>query len=406
MKPLPALNKQTALRPLRNKRLSLLATCSVIASFSMVDVSAITRTWTGNNTNWQPANSWSPNAGGGIQNGDDAVFDNNLSTTTTNNIVSLALNSITFGTGAGAFDHTGNTIALGAGGLINNSTNTQTISLALTLANTGTPFTTSATNGQTVITGALSGAGGLSVSGGGTLSLNGTNTYSGATNLATGTGTVNLNGTSSSSTFTIDGGRLNVNGSLTGGITVNSGGTLGGDGAITGSVTIGSGAILDVGLGGATDRTLAISGSVSSSGTMRFRVGGEAAADRDVLTVGSVSLSNTTLDLTFTDGSVTEMSNAAQASAFLSNPTAYSTSSAYQIISGTTSGNFSGLATMDPILLGALGLTGPEQTITSGGRLFWVANTASGTYLVAVPEPSTVLLSACGVLGLVLRRRR
>jgi autotransporter-associated beta strand protein len=402
MKTLPALNKQTALRPLRNYRLSLLATCSVIASFSVADLSAVTRTWVGGNGNWASNSNWdtaAPNTG------DDLVFNNTV-TTNNNNINNLSIVGIAFGTSAGAFNLSGNALTLGStiGLLNNNTTNIQTVSLPMTLTG-ATPFST-VTSGQTVITGAMSGAGGLSISGGGTLSLNNTNTYTGATTLASGTGTVNLNGSTSGTTFTIDGGRLNVNGTTTGGnFTVNAG-TLGGDGAITGSVTIGSGAILDVGLGGTTDRTLAISGSVTSTGTMRFRVGGEAAGARDVLTVGSVTLSNTTLDLTFTDGSVTEMSNATQASAFLANPTGYTSSSVYQIISGTTSGNFSGLATMDPILLGALGLTGPEQTFTSGGQLFWVANTASGTYLVAVPEPSTILLSACGVLGLVLRRRR
>jgi hypothetical protein len=44
--------------------------------------------------------------------------------------------------------------------------------------------------------------------------------------------------------------------------------------------------------------------------------------------------------------------------------------------------------------------------MTSGSQLLWVANTSSGTFLVAVPEPSSVLLGAFGVLGLALRRRR
>lgn len=268
-----------------------------------------------------------------------------------------------------------------------------------------TPFTT-VTSGQTVIAGALSGAGGLSISGGGSLSLNNTNTYIGATTLAANTGTVNLNGTTSGTTFTINGGRFNVNGSTTGGNITANAGTLGGDGAITGNVTIGSTAILDVGSGGVTDRTLVISGSVTSSGTMKFRVGGETAVDRDMLTLGSVDLSSTTLDLTFTDASVTMMNDATQASAFLSNPTAYTSSSVYQIISGATSNNFSGLAPMDLQFMTVLGLTGPQYTTTSGGQLLWVANTGNATFLVAIPETSSALMSVCGLLGLVIRRRR
>jgi hypothetical protein len=402
----PAYSLQSSPISRSSYRLSLLATCSLIASFSVAGLSAATRTWVGNtgigewnsNANWDSSR---PNTNGN----DDIVFNNTV-TTNTNNITNLPVNGITFGTSAGAFNLSGNQLTLGPSiGLVNNNANnTQTVSLAMVLTG-ATPFST-VTSGQTVITGALSGAGGLSISGGGTLSLNNTNTYIGATTLAASTGTVNLNGTTSGTTFTINGGRFNVNGSTTGGSITANAGTLGGDGTITGNVTIGSTAILDVGSGGVTDRTLVISGSVTSSGTMKFRVGGEAAADRDMLTLGSVDLSSTTLDFTFTDASVAMMSDATQASAFLSNPTTYTSSSVYQIISGATSNNFAGLAAMDLQFMTVLGLSGPQYTTTSGSQLFWVANTGNATFLVAIPETSTALLSVCGLLGLAIRRRR
>lgn len=300
MKRLPVLNKESQPWSLRNYRLSLLATCSVIVAFSFSQLSANVKTWTGGSGagDWNDNGNWIPSH------------------------PVLSGNALTFGS----------TIGL----LNNNKTNVQSLSLAMTL--TGAIPVPTATSGQTVIMGAMSGAGGLSISGGGTLSLNNTNSYTGATTLATGT-TIGCN------------------------LTANSCVTRVGD------LTIGSGDILDVGLGGATDRTLAISGSVTATGTMRFRVGGVAVADRDALTVGSFILSGTTLDLIFTDGAVTVMSDATQAIPFLDNPTNYASSAVYQIISSTTSGNVGVYATMDSFVSGTLGVAGPEQAIISVGQL-------------------------------------
>jgi hypothetical protein len=326
MKLLTTFNKQTTLRPLRNDRLSLMVTCYLIAVFSLTGISAAPHTWQGANGIWGANDNWETAA---TDAGVNVVF-NNTTVTNTNNINNSSIIGIAFGNGGGAFNLNGNTLTFGlATGMVNNNkANIQTVSLAITLTG-AMPFTTMA-NGQTVITGALSGAGGLSVTGGGILSLNGPDRYSGVTNLAAGSGAV------------------------------NTGGTLGGDGAITDNVTIGSGAIVDVGHGGTKDRNIFIGGSVTSLGTMTFRVGGEAAACLDALTVGSVDLVNTTLDFTFTDNSITVMTDATQACAFLSNPTCYTTSTVYQIISGTTTNTFSNTNAMDTSLLMILGLIWPD----------------------------------------------
>lgn len=353
---------------------------------------------------WGSGASW--NSGRGLSN-NDAILFNISSTTNYNNINNLQLNGIAFGANAGAFTLSGNQVTLisGGTGLVNQNTNNlQRIALAIALADS-TPVDTIA-GGRTIITGALSGSGGLLVSGGGTLSLNGVNSFSGATVLDASTGTVNLNGSTSGSQFAVHGGRLNVNGSISGGTVTVHAGTLGGHGFITNDVYIGSAATLEVGNAGLTDRALLINGNVTSSGTMRFRVDGESAANRDLLTVGSVDLSGSRLDVIFQDASVTAMRQPSQLSAFLADPTSYSGSSVYQIISGNTSNNFANLTTMETHIAATLGFSEPQSVISSGDQIFWVANTIDGIYLVAVPETNAIVLTAGGILGLLLLRRR
>ena len=364
-----------------------------------------TKIWAGRPGVGQWGNGISWNAGQIVINEDSIVF-NSSGTSNNNNITNLQLNGISFGANAGAFTLMGNRLALLAGtGLVNQNTNNlQRIALSISLVESTPAFTVA--GGRTIITGAMSGSGGLVVSGGGTLSLNGVNTFTGATVLSASTGTVNLNGSTSDSDFTVHGGRLNVNGSVSGGnITVHAG-TLGGHGFITNDVIIGSAATLEVGNAGLTDRALLINGTVTSSGTMRFRVDDESAANRDLLTVGSVDLSGSHLDLIFQDASVTAMRNPSQLSAFLADPSSYSGSSVYQIISGNTSNNFANLATMETYIAATLGFTEPQSVISSGDQVFWVANTIDGIYLVAVPESNAILLATGGLFGLLLARRR
>ena len=137
---------------------------------------------------------------------------------------------LTYNSGAGSFSTSGsNTLTLGAGGITNNSSNTQTFSAPITLGaaqtwtNDGGSFIVNgavatggfdlatAGSGNTFITGVISGGGGLTKTDGGTLVLTGDNTYSGGTTISSGI--LQLGGGSSSST----------SGSITGNVAVSSG---------------------------------------------------------------------------------------------------------------------------------------------------------------------------------------
>ena len=350
-----------------------------------------TLTWDGtgnNNNNWSTKQNWGSGSPSPVA-GDNLIFAGSVRLSNNNDFTAAtAFASISFAHGSGAFVLGGNSVTLGAGGLINNNTSvTQTVNLSLQLS--ANRALTTATGGTTVISVAINGAGGVTIAGGGTMNFNATNGYTGTTSVSSG--------------------RLNVNGSTnaSSAISVSSGATLGGDGVINGNVTLSNGSFLEVANGGLTDRSLQIAGTLTSSGMLRFRVEGEAAASRDVLTVGSVSLTNSLLSLAFTDATVTNM-NVGQSGTFLGNPSGYTGSSVYQILSGSNSGMFSNAAMMTTVVKNALGLTGTQYTFTSAGQLFWIAQnpSANAMYLVAIPEPGVSLLSALSLIGLVLRRRR
>lgn len=88
---------------------------------------------------------------------------------------------------------------------------------------------------NSVFANAISGPGGLKVNGAGTLTLSNANTYTGATEVASGTLAVNG---SITSPVTVDaGGVLTVNGSVAGSVLINAGGNLDGIGAVNADVT-------------------------------------------------------------------------------------------------------------------------------------------------------------------------
>ena len=144
---------------------------------------AADRTWTGGGTdaNWGSSDNW---GGVALAAGDALFFGGSTRLTNTNNFeVETSFAGVTFNSGAGAFTLAGNALTLG-GDLANNDSDTQTISLPLTLDAIRTATTAS---GHIVCNGVISGSGGLTKEGGYSLYLNGDNSYDGETAVNTGT---------------------------------------------------------------------------------------------------------------------------------------------------------------------------------------------------------------------------
>ena len=192
----------------------------VVADYSLVGVSPLSPTWSGggNDNNWSTAANWSS----AFTNDSSLTFAGTTRTSNSNDMLT-SVGSITFANGAGGFILSGSSLFI-SGGVTNNSANTQTINLNLTLsapqqfnaasgnlkiggtiANGGNSLTVTGSS-NTTITGSVSGAGALVMSGSGTLTLTNSNSYSGGSTVNNGTLVV-----------------ANVNGLGTGGLSVGSG---------------------------------------------------------------------------------------------------------------------------------------------------------------------------------------
>jgi autotransporter-associated beta strand protein len=193
----PRSGKQPAARPTQGRtspapRLGFRPSVMVLED----RVTPTTLHWIGASGNqWGTAANWLENA---IPNtGDALVFDTTtagFSATANgfgpvNNVSGLTGLTLTINDGSAAndFNVTGTAVGLAAGGI------TATVTSG-TGATVGTPLTLSAATAVTVssaspliLTGVLSGAGGIDFGGGGTLSLSNGNTYTGNTNLNSGT---------------------------------------------------------------------------------------------------------------------------------------------------------------------------------------------------------------------------
>ena len=165
---------------------------------------------TGTTNNWSTANNWQkvPSAGSNI------TFAGTTRLTPNNDSLS-SVGSITFSSNAGAFTLSGNALTIN-GGITNNSTNTQTVGINLTLGaaqqfnaasgnitvsgtvnNGGNTLTVTGSSNLTLGS-TVSGGGGLIKSGAGTLTASGNNNYAGGTTVNAGTlvvGHVNALGT-------------------------------------------------------------------------------------------------------------------------------------------------------------------------------------------------------------------
>jgi len=143
-------------------------------------------TWLGNtDANWATAANWSPAVNAPPITGDWLFFGpaGSSGTLLTNNLANgTSLNGLTFNSGASGFTLLGNPLVL-AGGITNNNSVLQTISLPITNTASRT-ISTTAGGGNVTINGGVFGTGGaFTILGGGTLTLGGTNGYTGATTM-------------------------------------------------------------------------------------------------------------------------------------------------------------------------------------------------------------------------------
>lgn len=137
----------------------------------------------GGDANWTTAGNFSSP----LATSSNLVFDGNVNTTNTNNSAIASFSGIRFDPTAGSFNIGGTGFTL-VGPIIDNSTNTQTISIPLTLGG-AKPSTTVVEGGNLILSGNL-GASTLTwtKTGGGTLTLSGLDTaYTGTIGLSEGT---------------------------------------------------------------------------------------------------------------------------------------------------------------------------------------------------------------------------
>ncbi len=237
------------------------------------------RSWFGGKAKnkWTQDNNWD---GSGSVAGADLVFGGTSNLTTDNNFAAdTGFGSISFESGAGGFVLNGAAITLN-GTVTNSGTNDQTINLGLVLSGTRTFTSTGATPGNVIVSGVMSGAGGIIKEGVNTLVLSGANTFSGDTTLNAGIlqiGNATALG-ASASPLTINGGTLNLaNTSISVGNLTGTGGTITSTTAGSRTLSIGSG---DTGGGnyqgviengtGTTALTKTGTGLITLSGTNTF----------------------------------------------------------------------------------------------------------------------------------------
>ncbi len=338
----------------------------------------------GANNNWSTAANWTTDVAP-ANNGTATVQFAGNTRLSPHAEAAWNLAGLGFASGADAFTLGGQTLTLGAGGIVSNAGTTQTIGNALMLGAAQT-WTNA---GDLAATGVVSGAGRLTKDGGGTLTLSASNTYTGGTtinggriSIDSGTGLGAAPGTATPGYLTFNGGTLET--TTTFALSSNRGIALEGDGALSiasgttltyGGIIAGAGRLTKYGTG-----TLLLSGSNTYTGGTTLSTGTVSIASGTAL--GAAPATVTADYLTFSGGTVNTTGT------FTLNAnrgiTLQSSGGTLDTASGTT-------LTFGGIIAGAGGLTkAGSGTLGLSG-----ANTYSGDTAVAA---GTLRLDAANVL--------
>jgi len=334
----------------------------------------------------------SPGVDAGFTNTDTATFGSAVSSGTATVTVTAAtpsIKSLTFDNASASYALAG--VSGGSLALLNAGTSSATVTVnagshgvALPVSLGSNAAIDVATGSILSMSGVVSGAMAVTKTGAGTTVFSGNNTYGGATTVAAG--------------------RLLIHGdqtTATGAITVGSGATLGGRGAAGGAVTVLSGGTLSP---GASVESLAV-GATTLSGTSTFFY----ELDSSALLSAGADLLVSNGSLTIGSGSILELADLA------SSPTAFSQGTKFSLISYGTNGWNSGLFTFAGDVLAngdrfTAGLNEWEIRYDdpTGGSNFTADQLAgSSVTIMAVPEPSTLVLVAVGAgVAAAIRRRR
>ncbi|MGA2138824.1 MAG: glycosyl hydrolase family 28 protein, partial [Verrucomicrobiia bacterium] len=327
-------------------------TASLVAS-NLITVAPFA-TWTNANAsgNWSDATSWDPSIIPDL--GASVVFAGAGATAVVNN-VSRNVGSVTFDA-SGGFTVT----ASGGASLMISKGIAVTTNFSYTLAAPvvlgGTNLWWVSSNGSLQVSSPVSGTNSIIQDGGGTLILSGTNSYSGGTTVSNGTLQISGDGQITNSPVIVlgSGATLDVSGHTGGSMTLVSGQSLMGNGAIRGDLILADGATLSP---GSSVGTLTFLNDLVLSNAAVLQYGLGAASD---LTVVS---SNLTLGGTL---------NINDAGGF--------TAGVYTLFT------YGGVLTYTGINIGTVPSSAYAYTIDT--------NTAGQVNLIAVPPPSTFLVDA------------
>ncbi|MFZ4775156.1 MAG: beta strand repeat-containing protein, partial [Terrimicrobiaceae bacterium] len=359
-------------------RMSAFHVALVLSTLAVPIVMAANKTWDGSSNNkWNQSANWDANVAPAAN--DSLFFAGTTQLSPNNNLGNgVAYNGITFNSGAGAFDLGGNSISLN-GSVTNNSTNLETVDMAMILL---TNSTFDAAAGNLTVSGIVSdGAStfGITKSGANILTMSGANTYNGATLVNAGTlraGSTSAFGSNSAVTLansagvTLDLATFN-----------NSIGSLAGGGAAGGNVTLGSRTLTTGGNNGSTsyDGVISGTGGLTKAGSGTFTLtAANTYTGATTVSAGALNIQNATAlgtsagGVSVTSGASLEVQNniTVGAEALTLNGAGISAGGALRNISGTNS--YGGLITLGSNVrinsdAGTLAITN-TGTITGSGN--------------------------------------